>query len=187
MAPKKPEKPTIDTDTILADIDAKLDTMEKLLNKIREENELLRETVTKKDAEIITLKTRLNAVEQYNRSWSIRINNLPVARAEENNTLKVMEAVYNSIVLPVFQGALDNGDIDSIPPIYRVLETAHILPGKPNSTKPIIARFTNCYFRQILFTYKKEYAPALLPPLQPPPPPKPPLGPPPTCIHIMKI
>jgi hypothetical protein len=80
MAPKKPEKPTIDTDTILADIDAELDTMEKLLNKIREENELLRETVTKKDAEIITLKTRLNAVEQYNRSLSIRINNLPVAR-----------------------------------------------------------------------------------------------------------
>jgi hypothetical protein len=161
-----PKKQAVDTDTILADIDAKLaklESMEKLLNKINEENELLRGMVAKKDAEITTLKTRLNAVEQYNRSWSIRINNLPVPKAEENNTLKVMETVYNAVILPIFQGALDNGDIDNIPSIYRVLETAHILPGKPNSTKPIIARFTNRYFRQILFTYKKEHAPRAAP------------------------
>jgi hypothetical protein len=62
------------------------------------------------------------------------------------------------------RGAHQKGAIESIPSLRETIETAHILPGKPNSPKPIIARFTSRHIKQTLFTFKKDFSPKILSP-----------------------
>jgi hypothetical protein len=171
MAPSKPKD---QSDAILAElatisakltkldpIPDKLDAMETLLAKLSEENAQLKKEIRIRDDEITGLHHRLNAVEQYNRSWSIRINNLAIPPEDESNPKKVMESVYNKLVLPILTGAHQKGAIDVIPSLHEAIETAHILPGKPNSPKPIIARFTSRHLKQTLFTFKKDFSPKI--------------------------
>jgi hypothetical protein len=169
MAPSKPKD---NSEVILAELSAissklskldpipeKLEAMEHLLATLAEENATLKREVRLRDAEISGLHHRINAIEQYNRSWSIRVNNVSIPAEEEANPKKVMEAVYKKLIHPILTGALEKGAIDSIPPLHAAIETAHILPGKPNTPKPIIVRFTSRHLKQTLFTFKKEFSP----------------------------
>jgi hypothetical protein len=171
MAPAKPKD---QSETILAELATisaklskldplpdKLDAMESLLAKLSEENATLKKEIHLRDEEIAGLHHRLNAVEQYNQSWSIRINNLTFPPEDESNPKKVMEAVYHKLVLPILTGALQKGAIEAIPTLHEAIETAHILPGKPNSPKPIIARFTSRHLKQTLFSFKKDFSPKI--------------------------
>jgi hypothetical protein len=98
-------------------------------------------------------------VEQYNRSWSVCVNNLPISPEDETNPRKVMDTVYNKLVVPILSGALQKGAIDDIPLLHSTIETAHILLGKSNQPKPIIVRFTSRHLKQTLFLFKKEFSP----------------------------
>jgi hypothetical protein len=175
MAPSKPKD---QSDSILAELAAisnklskldpvpeKLEAMEILLAKLSEENISLKREIRLRDEEISGLHHRLNSVEQYNRSWSIRINNVPIPPEDESNPKKVMEAVYTKLVHPILTGAHQKGAIESIPSLRETIETAHILPGKPNSPKPIIARFTSRHIKQTLFAFKKHFSPKIFSPL----------------------
>jgi hypothetical protein len=171
MAPSKPKD---NSDAILAELAAisakltrldpipeKLEVMETLLTKLADENVALKREIRLRDEEISGLHHQLNTVEQYNRAWSIRVNNVPLSQEEEKHPAKVMEAVYTKLVLPILTGALQQGAIESIPALHSSIETAHILPGKPNSPKPIIVRFFSRHIKQTLFHFKKEFAPKL--------------------------
>jgi hypothetical protein len=70
-----------------------------------------------------------------------------------------METLYSKALLPILQGALQKGDLSSIPSCDQLLETAHILPGKDGRPKPIIARFYSRNDRATIFKWKKDYAP----------------------------
>jgi hypothetical protein len=68
-----------------------------------------------------------------------------------------MEAVYDSIILSVFQGTLDNGKRDKISPIYHVLEATFFpqtLKQKAHHLDTPTA-ISDSFF----LTYKKDYAP----------------------------
>jgi hypothetical protein len=169
MAPSKPKD---NSEAILAELAAisaklarldpipeKLEAMENLLTKLSEENATLKKEIRIRDEEISGLHHRMNTMEQYNRSWSIRVNNIPLSPEDEKNPRKVMEVVYNKLVLPILTGAHQQGAIDNIPTIQSAIETAHILPGKPNSPKPIIVRFFSRHLKQILFLFKKDFSP----------------------------
>jgi hypothetical protein len=137
--------------------------MEALLAKLSDENAALKREVRLRDAEISGLHQRLNAVEQYNRSWSIRVNNVAIPPEDESDSKKVMETVYSKLIHPILAGAHQKGAIDAVPSLHAAIETAHILPGKPNSAKPIIVRFTSRHLKQTLFTFKKEFSPKIPP------------------------
>jgi hypothetical protein len=55
---------------------ARLEKLEQMLKETAGENKKLKEDLCVRDAEIPQLKARLNTVEKYYRSWSIRINEL---------------------------------------------------------------------------------------------------------------
>jgi hypothetical protein len=146
----------------LANLDpmpARLEKLELMLKEAAGENKKLREDLRVRDAEILQLKTRLNSIEQYNRSWSIRVNELPIPATAETDPHKVMEIVYSELMLPILKGAKEKGVISTIPPVRELLENAHTLPGKKDGRKPVIVRFRNRYDRAMLFHLKKEYAP----------------------------
>ena len=146
----------------LANLDpmpARLEKLEHMLKEAAGENNKLREDLRVRDAEILQLKARLNAIEQYNRSWSIRVNELPIPAEAETDPHKVMGIVYKELLLPILKGAKEKGIISDIPPVRDLLENAHILPGKKDSRKPVIVRFRNRYDKSMLFHLKKEFAP----------------------------
>ena len=137
----------------------KLDSMELTMADIRAENRQLREALTFKDDEIRQLNHRLNELEQYTRGGSIRVLNVPLTDEEERNNTQVATKLYNLVLKPILQGALDSGDIDNIPSREQLIEKAHVLPGKDGEHKPIIARFYNREMRVLCFQHKKKSVP----------------------------
>jgi hypothetical protein len=107
----------------------------------------------------ISLENRLNTLEQYNRSWSARVLNIPLSGEEETNNQAVASKVYSLLLKPILEGAVEKGIITTVPPIEQVLELAHVLPGKAGHPKPIIMRFLNRNLRDTVFQLKKFYSP----------------------------
>jgi hypothetical protein len=138
---------------------AQIASLKAMLEASKKANEDLKEELKSKDSEITDLKLHCNSLEQYNRSWSIRINGLAVTSEEETDASRMKKKVYNSLLLPILSGAVASGDLPSIPPVESVLETAHVLPYTANQTKPIICCFINRDLKAIIFRHKKEFAP----------------------------
>jgi len=179
MAPRKTDStPTPSTATseqleeILSSLKAiqeRLDSVEQLLTEAREENSSLKKIngglvkeMLEKDITINKLLHKQNNLEQYNRSWSIRLAGIPIPHEESNNPILTMRHVYDQALLPILKGAVAKGLLQNIPPCEQLLETAHILPGKNDSKpKPIIARFYSRNMRAMMFQLKKEFAPKM--------------------------
>ncbi len=78
--------------TILDSLTEKLEALESLPSRISSLEKLLQEStakaaalqaeIVKKDKIILDLKTKTNSLEQYNRKWSVRINNSPTATTQ---------------------------------------------------------------------------------------------------------
>ena len=100
-----------------------------------------------------------DSIEQYNRSWSIRINGLAMTSEEEKDGNLVKRKVYDHLLLPILQGAVEQGDLTDVPPVEKVLEAAHVLPARDAKTKPVIARFFIRDIRSLVFRHKKDFAP----------------------------
>ena len=137
----------------------KLAKLESLINTITSENKQLRKDLESRDATILLLKSRLNHVEQHHRGWSIRVHNLPIPAEAESDPRKVMEIVHTKLILPILTGAHSKGAISTIPTALQLLETAHPLAAKSGQPKPVIVRFRSRYERDLLFHFKKEFAP----------------------------
>lgn len=147
--------------TIMSGYAARFDKLEGILEDTKRENKELKNTLDDKNTELLQLKEKLIAQEQYNRGWSIRILNLPIPENEASDPEAVMRHVFARVLEPIFRGALEQGRIREMPKVESVLETAHILPSKPNSINPIIARFYTRNIRAMMFQLKKEFAPRL--------------------------
>jgi hypothetical protein len=163
-----------DVNSILAKLDAlteKMEALESLPSRISALERLLQESTEKaaslqaevnsKDKIIFDMKNKMNSLEQYNRKWSVRINNIHLPNGDETDTMIVMETVYKKALLPILEGAKAKGMLKKIPDFDELLETAHILPAKDsNRPKPIICRFYSRNMRAMIFRLKQEFAPA---------------------------
>ncbi len=162
---------------IVAGLNGKLDLMQKSLSALEEmpskvnnlETQL--KTANEKQAELVkslenmdremgTLRLKLNGLEQHNRSWSIRVNGIQLTEEEEANITTVKEQVFNNIIKPILEGAVEMGDLPELPPASAVLEHAHVLPSRDRSKpKPIICRFYCRELRGLVFRHKRAFAP----------------------------
>ena len=142
----------------LKSTNSRFDKLESLFEKLQSENKDLKEQLLNKDSEIISLKNRMNSIEQHSRSSCIRIFNLNVDD-DDSDPLNVMEQLYVKALLPILQGALTKGRIKNIPACDNLIQTAHVLPGKPGKAKPILCRLYSNHFRTIIMQLKKEFAP----------------------------
>jgi hypothetical protein len=143
----------------LESLPAKLAKMEKLLTKVNEENEVLRKSMQFKEEQVNSLTLKLNALEQHNCSWSIRVSNLPIPNELETDNQAVMKVVYNTLLRPILDGAASNGVIPAVPTVENTIEYAHILPARNGAKKPVIVRFHDRRIRDAVFAYKREFAP----------------------------
>jgi hypothetical protein len=144
----------------LSTITTKLTKMESQLDTISAENKELKSMVADRDAEIFSLKIHINTLEQYNRSWSVRIMGLPLSPEEESNPDRVKTKIFENILRPILEGAAAAGDLPEVPPSAgAVLERAHVLRGKEGAPKPVIARFYSRDIRGLIFKHRKQFAP----------------------------
>jgi hypothetical protein len=150
----------------LATITTKLSTMEDLLNSSLEENKKLKAELADKNKTIGDLSCKINILEiglnkadQYQRSWSVRVANVPLNAEEESDPVTVKRKVYELALLPILKGAKEKGLIQVVPDADSLLEVAHVLPAKSGTIKPIITRFYNRNLRSICLRLRKDYAP----------------------------
>jgi hypothetical protein len=144
----------------------KVDLLNEQLNNIEEsmktmaaDNTTIKQTLANNQSAIANLQSNQNRIDQYNRSWSVRIMQLQLSPDEESNPFHLVDTVYNKVFLPILKGAWDQKLIKTIPSCEQLLERAHVLPAaKPGSIKPIICRFYNRDYRAICFRLKKDYA-----------------------------
>jgi hypothetical protein len=144
--------------TCLDSITKKLSNLESMLAATQAENKQLKETVHKQNVQMQELKDRVNSMEQHGRSFSIRVNNLPLTAEEERDPPAVIKKVYNTVFLPILQGAASKQAISQVPSCFEMIEMAHPLPGKSDRPKPVIVRFFNRNLKAILFKHRKEFA-----------------------------
>jgi hypothetical protein len=155
--------------TNMADINRRMDKVDLLgeqLNNIEDsmrnfaaENSTIKATLASNQASISNIQASQVHMDQYNRSWSVRIMSLQLTPEDEANPFRLVETVYNKVFLPILSGALSEDLIPRIPPCEHLLERAHVLPAtKAGSVKPIICRFLNRDFKAVCFRLKKKYA-----------------------------
>jgi hypothetical protein len=149
-------------------ITSKLSNMEDLLNASLEENKQLKAELAEKNKTIGDMACKLNLLEmglnkadQYQRSWSVRVANIPLTAEEEKDPAAVKKKVYDLALRPILVGAQVKGLISSVPDADGLLEVAHILPAKTGTAKPIITRFYNRNLRSICLRLRKEFAPRM--------------------------
>ena len=172
MPPKKPtqqsdEEPSLsDVHKLLTSLSNEVKTIKTLVESLSEENKELRRELKEKDKQLEDMQTtitdmqvRQNNLEQHHRGWGARVLNLPVTEEEEADPEVMIEKVYQLALRPILEGAHQAGMIKSIPDADQVLEIAHVLPGKPDQPKPIIMRFYNRNLRNLIFRFKRDFAP----------------------------
>ncbi len=137
--------------------DEKFTCLETLLTEYKNENTKLKEAYETQKEEIISLKDHVNRLEQRNWDNCIRIFNLPISGDSSDNNV-VAEEVYNKVLKPVFLGAASKGRLPGLPTIDKIIDTAHILPGKKD-IKPIICRFRKPVYKNIFMQLKRDLAP----------------------------
>jgi hypothetical protein len=129
------------------------------MKQLSAENVVIKSSLASTQNTLHTIQNTQIRMDQYNRSWSVRIMELPLAPEEEENPFRLVEVVYTKVFLPILQGALEKDLIPRIPSCEQLLERAHVLPApKPGSIKPIICRFLNRDYRSVCFRLKKEFA-----------------------------
>jgi hypothetical protein len=142
----------------LDNIVTKLAKVEAMLATAQAENKELKATVSAQNIKICELKDKLNNLEQHGRSFSVRVSNLSLEGAEEKDPPAIIKKVYDTVFLPILQGAASVHAISSVPSCYDMIEMAHPLPGKPGAPKPIIVRFFNRNLKAVLFKHRRQFA-----------------------------
>jgi len=144
---------------------AKLNEMEDLLRatqednrRLREENTELRTALVQCTAETERLRSKTHALEMHNRSFSVRIHKFKIP-GDETDPFNVRTQLYNSVFLPILEGAKQAGKLDAVPGAASLIEMAHVLPGKEGAAKPIICRFFSRILKGVIMANKKDFAP----------------------------
>jgi hypothetical protein len=136
-----------------------LGNIEESMRHLAAENNVIKSALADTQTTLHTIQGNQNKMDQYNRSWSVRIMELPLSSDEEANPFRLVETVYEKVFLPILRGAHSKDLIPKIPSCDQLLERAHMLPApKPGATKPIICRFLNRDYRAVCFRLKKEFA-----------------------------
>ncbi len=82
--------------TVLESLPSKVESLEKLLLASNARADSLQQQLTVKDKIICDLQAKTNSLEQYNRGWSIRLNNIPLPDHDQTDTYTVMKTVFDT-------------------------------------------------------------------------------------------
>ena len=149
---------------VLASVPSDIASLKALVVDLKKENSELRAQLQERDTDYLSLKNHVNNMDLHNRSWSVRLFNLPIPPADAKNNFRVAQIAYETAILPILRGAVSKGDISEVPPCHQLLERAHILPGLGGKPGSVIARFLNRDYRSLLFKHKREFQPRSPPP-----------------------
>ncbi len=148
--------------TLTKQQEEKFENLTKLLEESKEEVATLKTTVETQSEEISALKRKVYDLEQHSRQYSIRAYNVEI-EGNSSNPNNVVAQLYRKALLPILQGAVTRGRLNSIPDCDSIIETAHTLPGKDGKPKPIICRFYSRRIRTIILQCRKEFSPRAQP------------------------
>ena len=92
---------------------SRLSTIEELLKISQSENAQLKTDLVNSAQENLKLQAKLNRLEQYNRSWSVRVVGMSIPSEDEEDNQKVMQHLYDKLLKPILEGAVKKGLLPS--------------------------------------------------------------------------
>jgi hypothetical protein len=112
-----------------------LTNIEESMQHLATENTDIKTNLAATQTTLHTIQGNQNRMDQYNRSWSVRIMELALTPDEEANPFRLVGTVYDKVFLPILRGPLSKDLILRIPSCEQLLEHAHMLPApKPGAT-----------------------------------------------------
>ena len=90
--------------TALESLPAKVAALEKLLHESNARNTALQQQIATKDKLIADLTAKTNSLEQYNRSWSVRLNNIHLPNGDKTETYTVLQTASTRLSAPSLRG-----------------------------------------------------------------------------------
>ena len=136
---------------------SRFDKIDAQFIQVLKENEVLRESLVKKDKEIANLKDTINNIDLSHRSASIRILGLPISN--DTTPMEIINTAYNLLIKPILTGAMEKGEIPAVPPALAIIEFAYSMPAKNNQPCPIVLTLHSRLYRSLIFKYRREFAP----------------------------
>jgi septal ring factor EnvC (AmiA/AmiB activator) len=98
-----------------------LNNIEESMRNISTEHANFKSTLASNQVTISNIQASQVSMDQYNRSWSVRIMELQLSADDESNPFRLVETVYNKVFLPILSGALSE---DLIPRIGSASRTS---------------------------------------------------------------
>ena len=158
------------TDSNICDLGRKINSLDtkfsqglaQLEEKHDKDIKNIKEDIEKVKSDINTALAASNDVEQYNRSWCIRIFGISVPEdleKEVGHVKATLQTVWDRVVGPILQEIVEKetGDLEEVPNLVNVLENGHrlgrVVPDLP--PPPIIVRFTRRDLRDLVIKNRK--------------------------------
>jgi hypothetical protein len=101
------------------------------MRNISSEHANFKTSLANNQASISSIQGSQVSMDQYNRSWSVRIMELQLTAEDEANPFRLVETVYNKVFLPILTGALSE---DLIP---RIPSCDQLYSNVPTSSPPL--------------------------------------------------
>jgi len=139
----------------IASITLKLDNFETKLTHLSQSVKILESSVSKLEPRVHKHDVMINEREQHSRNSSVRVSGFKLPD-ESKDPMSVALHIYNSLLKPILDLAVESKSISSVPPMVQLIEFAHCLPSKQDPA-PIIIRFQTRLLRQLVFKFKKPY------------------------------
>jgi len=101
-----------------------LNNIEESMRNISTEHAAFKTTLANTQTTITNIQANQVTMDQYNRSWSMRIMNLQLSTEDEANPFRIAETIYTKVFLPILTGAYSEDLIPRIPTCEQLLEMA---------------------------------------------------------------
>lgn len=128
----------------------------KTINGHTEDIKRLDKDVMDIKKDLMQIKNEQNEKEQRMRNYSIRISGYKLPETTLKDPIQTINAVYDAVIKPILQRALDNEEIAQVPddPL-QIIEFGHGLKNNRTAVPQIIMRFNTRAHRSLIFRHKK--------------------------------
>lgn len=109
-------------------LEEKIDKLQKALdlqtaenNSLREENKKLRKEIEANNITLQSVQANTDSVERHQRSWSVRIQQVPLTIEEERDMGLTMQKIHKLVFEPILKWAVRSGAIRAVPNFEQLL------------------------------------------------------------------
>ena len=141
----------------LLDVSTSVEKVVTSLDSLHKKIDVISSTLDQNVKDVKTLSSSLNTLEQHSRSHSIKIFNLPLDENIGKQSTSLAKHLYTSVFKPILTLAVGENFLDDVPPVFELVDTAHLLPSAKGKPPPIHVRLRSKIYKEAIMRNKKAH------------------------------